>query len=79
MVKNWAFLRALADGEPYLLNGIDFWKNDWKDTGERITVRDPHYGQEFRFYVYTITDGQRTERFAAGEFSNCIWGIYIEQ
>lgn len=41
-------------------------------------VRDPLYGQEYKFPVYTVVTRGEEQEFAAGEFSNCIWGFSFE-
>jgi len=40
------------------------------------SISDPAYGQRFEFAVYEIVAGDQRTVFAAGEFSNCIWGFY---
>ena len=73
---DWRFTASSVDGQSLLIDGIDVWKYDWQDTKERVVVTDPSYHQEFTFYVFQIHHEGRTLRFAAGEFSNCIWGFY---
>lgn len=42
-----------------------------------LTVRHPYYPtQEHRMPVYSITQGDRTTTFAAGELSNQVWGFF---
>jgi hypothetical protein len=45
----------------------------------RIVVKDPTYGHELTFHVYEITDGSRRVEFAAGEFSNLVYGFYVRE
>ena len=59
--------------------GLDVWKHDWRDTKERVHVRDPLYHQDFTFHVYEIGSADRVVTFAAGEFSNCMWGFYVRR
>jgi hypothetical protein len=60
-----------------MLDGLDVWKCLWKGMDEkRAQIKDPLYGQDFSFKVYEISDGTKTVVFAAGEFSNCVWGFY---
>ena len=40
---------------------------------------DPHYGLEKVFHVYEAEIDGQILRFAAGEFSNCVWGFYLEK
>jgi len=76
---DWEFLGAVPDGEPFQIGGLDVWKHKWKDTSERVHVKDPHHHQDFTFDVYEISGEGKTITFAAGEFSNCIWGFYIKR
>lgn len=77
--QKWEHIKTIIDGELFNINGCNIWDFQWNDTGERIQIKDPHYGQAFTFSVYQITCGQTTVRFAAGEFSNCVWGIYLQK
>jgi len=49
------------------------------DENLRVIVKDPVYGQEHTFNVYEIAEGARTAEFAAGEFSNLVYGFYVRQ
>jgi len=73
---HWDHIATIVDGERFDIDGVNVWDCDWKDTGERIQINDPLYGRGFTFSVYEINTGQATAKFAAGEFSNCVWGIY---
>ena len=71
---NWIFKKAIIDGEKYEINGYDTWELDWVNTHDSISVKDPIYNRHYMFTVYRLKDTNVT--FAAGEFSNCVWGIY---
>ncbi len=74
----WRFHGAAAEGQPYPIEGIDVWQNKWQPLeGELAIVKDPHHGKIFQFSVHQITAGDRQATFAAGEFSNGIWGFYV--
>jgi hypothetical protein len=75
----WEHLKTLVDGERFEINGCNIWESEWKDTGEQIRIKDPLYGRVFTFTVYQIINEQTTVKFAAGEFSNCVWGIYLKK
>lgn len=67
-----------VDGNTILF-GINIFDYKWNDTGKKVVVSDPLYGQKYNFSVYKVfIDGKEYE-FAAGEFSNCIWGFYIQK
>jgi hypothetical protein len=63
----------------FKIGGLDVWKHQWHDTKERAQVQDPHYHQDFTFHVYEIQNGGQTVAFAAGEFSNSMWGFYVRK
>ena len=71
--------KQLLDGNLFRINGLNIWDYDWKNTGETISIKDPLYNQPYTLNVYEIKNNERTARFAAGEFSNLIWGIYLEE
>ena len=74
--KTWQHELTGFDGNAILF-GVNIFDCEWKDTRRSVRVRDPLYGREYQFHVYTVTvDGQERE-FAAGEFSNCVWGFYL--
>lgn len=76
----WKFEGSCFDGEEFLIDDIDVWKLTWMRTGEsKAMVVDPRYGQSFAFPVYQISSMGVVFKFAAGEFSNGVWGFYREQ
>lgn len=77
--SKWEHIRTIVDGEQFDIEGLNIWDSDWKDTGERIQIKDPLYGQDFTFSVYEIVKGRTTAKFAIGEFSNCVWGGYLKK
>ncbi len=79
MNENWTHLKTIADGDPFEINGLNIWDFKWQDTRQSIKIKDPNYGQDYVFGIYEITNDKKTIRFAAGEFSNCVWGIYVNQ
>ena len=76
---SWQFLGAAPDGQSFIIGGLDVWKHQWRDTRERVHVKDPLYHQDFTFHVYEIGSGDRVVTFAAGEFSACMWGFYVRK
>jgi len=77
--SDWEFLGAVPDGQSFTIGGLDVWKHDWCDTKERAHVKDPRYQRDFTFYIWEIRGGDRVVTFAAGEFSNCMWGFYVRK
>ncbi len=76
---NWQFVGAGPDGQSFVIGGLDVWKHEWTDTKERAHVKDPCYQQSFTFHVWEIRRGDCIVTFAAGEFSNCMWGFYVRK
>jgi len=73
---------------PKLVSDLDFHniiyatmiaRYDWKTTGKRVKVQDPIYHQDHTFEVWQVEIDGQLHRFAAGEFSNCVWGFYLEK
>jgi hypothetical protein len=61
------------------IQGIDPWKHEgrWVSSHEEIVVSHASYPSESHtMFVYTIEVDGRTLAFAAGEYSNGVWGVY---
>jgi hypothetical protein len=69
-------VNVVYESMEYCINGINIWKSEWINTKEFVIIRDPNYHQYFTFQVYTLKDDKNNTRFAAGEFSNAVYGIY---
>jgi hypothetical protein len=65
--------------DSFIIGELDIFKEKWERTGERIQVKDPIYHQLFTFDVYKVKSGDEEIVFAAGEFSNNIFGIYVQK
>jgi hypothetical protein len=78
MEQVWQFAGSSREGEPFEIRGVNVWEQGWQvSPGQEAQVHDPVYGQEFVFRVYTLQDGEQTIEFAAGEFSNGVWGFFL--
>lgn len=73
----WQFIGYNTDEKSFLISDINIWSFAWYDVGEKVEVKHPSYNQLHDFYVYTIFNGERVVKFAAGEFSNGVWGFYV--
>lgn len=62
-----------------MVAGINPWEvAKWISAGETITVAHPSYpAQRHTMWVYVLDPKQAESVFAAGEFSNGVWGIYV--
>ena len=60
------------------LQGQSPWELPWLEAAEApITVEHPsHPSQRHQMTVYDLAS-PRSIRFAAGEFSNGVWGFYV--
>lgn len=74
----WIFETAGPDGLCRLF-GVNIFQYDWRDCRETAAVTDPHYGAEKKLHVYEVEIDGQIRRFAAGEFSNGVWGFYLEK
>lgn len=74
--KTWQHEITGSDGN-VILFGVNIFDHEWKNTHKSANVRDPLYGQEYKFPIYTVVINGQEQEFAAGEFSNCVWGFYL--
>lgn len=77
--KKWKHLKTILDGEKFELEGVNIWDYDWKVVNDKIKVIDPFFTREYEFTKYRIVLSDKNIEFVAGEFSNCVWGIYQEK
>ena len=77
--SEWEFAGCVPSNVLFELDGINVWNYKWIDTGDRAHVKDPQYHQDFEFEVYQVKDAGRTVTFAAGEFSNGMWGFFVRK
>ncbi|MGM0834682.1 MAG: hypothetical protein ACQEV7_00895 [Bacillota bacterium] len=73
----WKYVGSTYD-DSFVLNGIDLFQEDWVSTGKTIQVKEPTYGEVKYFSVYFIEVKNLQITLVAGEFSNNVWGFYIE-
>lgn len=76
--KSWQHEITGFDGNTILF-GVNVFDYDWVGTGEKIDVVDPLYGQAYRFPVYKVIIEEQEYEFAAGEFSNSVYGFYVKK
>ncbi|MFC5528329.1 hypothetical protein [Cohnella yongneupensis] len=73
----WKFRGSCSD-DTFLIDDIDIFKHKWINTKETVKVKDPLYNQTFNFSIWNVIVDERTIEFAAGEFSNNVFGIYTK-
>jgi hypothetical protein len=77
-MNQWKFVGTPVDERNYVINGVNVWAHKWQEIeDETAHVQDPHYSQDFQFDVYIIEHEEQRVKFAAGEFSNGVWGFYV--
>lgn len=77
--KGWDFLAITIEGDPVDLAGMNVWEVEWKPVPVgNVTVAHPSYPrQRHEMSVYKVCDAGSITFFAAGEFSNGVWGFYL--
>lgn len=78
MSKTWKIETYGEEGKVEFY-GVNIFDYQWKNTGKKAVVKDPHYKQDFSFNVYTVDIDGTEVRFAAGEFSPYVWGFFVER
>lgn len=76
--QTWKFFRSTVDGKALYIEDLNIWDYKWHDTKQSVAVKDPIYNEDHVLEIYEITVGKKTITFAAGEFSNQVWGIYLK-
>lgn len=74
--KTWQH-ETTGDAGNTMLFGVNIFDYEWKDTKESVLVRHPLFDQEYKFHIYSVVINGQEQKFAAGEFSNLVWGFYI--
>jgi hypothetical protein len=73
---HWVFIGHCFDGHRFEVEGLNVWEHSWEGTGLVADVKDPLYDQNFTFPVYIMEASGKKVEFAAGEFSNTVWGFF---
>ena len=74
----WQFAGSSKRDEPFEIKGVEVWGKGWQvSAGQETHVHDPVYGKAHVLQVFNIQDGDQTIEFAAGEFSEGLWGFYL--
>ena len=63
------------------MSGIDPWQYEWARVDEpSILVAHPsHPNERHHMRIYQAQGPMGPIRFAAGEFSNSVWGFYVPE
>jgi len=74
----WRYVKTGIEGNCELF-GVNIFDYKWKKTKQKISVLDPLYNQKHEINVYDIDIDGKVFTFAAGEFSNCVYGFYVNE
>jgi len=79
VTPGWRLLHIGFEGDDVSVAGINPWTvGNWTSTGGRIIVAHPSYpAQRHTMQIYVLDPQDAGSVFAAGEFSNGVWGIYV--
>jgi hypothetical protein len=71
-------VRVATGGDGTEVGGVNLWQSEWTPTHERITVTHPqHSAQRHVMFTYQVAGTDPPIVFAAAEFSNGVWGVYV--
>ena len=74
----WKFVKSGIEGDCELF-GVNIFDYRWEPTNKKIKVLDPIYNQMHEMNIYNVNIGGKVLTFAAGEFSNCVYGFYVNE
>jgi hypothetical protein len=78
ITPGWAFVHIGFDHDDVEVRGLIPWKHPWSSLRKTIIVAHPSYPrQRHRMWVHAIKRAGEVVTFAAGEFSNGVWGFYV--
>ena len=73
----WKFIKSGVEGN-CTLYGKNIFDYKWKSTGLMVDTVDPVYGHSRMLTIYDVELDDETVTFAAGEFSNGVYGFYTK-
>lgn len=73
----WRLVSIGLHGHATRVGGVDPWTAAWGPSRGTIVVAHPSYPAERHvMHVYELAGTDPPVRFAAGEFSNGVWGFF---
>lgn len=79
MYKQKTWQHEITGSDNAILFGVNIFDYEWENTGEKVEVRDPIYGQKYKFPIYRVIIKNQEYKFASGEFSNSVFGFYVQK
>ena len=79
ITAGWRFVSIGFERDPVDIgSGVNPWSQKWRSLHRRIVVAHPSYPRQRHLMdTYQIAGSDPPLVFAAGEFSNGVWGIYV--
>ncbi|MDL2287432.1 hypothetical protein LJB90_02580 [Eubacteriales bacterium OttesenSCG-928-G02] len=75
--EKWRFI-STSTGDLCILFGINIYGCQWIKTDEKIILEDPYYEEKHDLNIYEVNINGELKRFASCEFTNSVYGFYIE-
>lgn len=76
--EGWRFVSIGLEGQATNVGGINLWDVEWTPTHGRIIVAHPAYpSQRHTMLTYEVAEAIPPVVFAAGEFSDGVWGFFV--
>lgn len=77
VTPGWRFLHIGLEGDSVELDGVRLWDADWsRSLGEVVVAHPQHPSQRHTMSIRRVRDRSVEVEFAAGEFSNGVWGFF---
>lgn len=79
--SGWNLYAIGLEGDHIFIGGLNPWQHEWHSVKEPpITVAHPSYAdQRHTMWIYELRANGETVKFAAGEFSNGVWGFFVPE
>jgi hypothetical protein len=80
VTPGWRHVHIGVENDDASISGVRFWKSRWRRLPDAIVVAHPAYPQQrHTMFVYELDGPTGPLKFAAGEFSNGVWGFYVPE
>ena len=78
VTPGWCFVSIGFERHETSIGGVDPWTVEWKSRRQDIIVAHPQYPNEFHAMpTWELAGSDPPIKFAAGEFSNGVWGFFV--
>ena len=78
VTPGWGFVHIGLEAEDFPGIGRYVWHRAWHTTLQTVLVTHPNYPtQRHSFTVYRLDADGGVVEFAAGEYSNNVWGFFV--